>query len=103
MDAARAVLPLGVHGVLVNCLPVERVPECLAQLKSVSGTVPIGAYANAGWMRRDGTWEPSSGADPVAYRKAAERWMKSGSHIVGSCCGTTVEHIRELRRIVSRE
>ncbi len=102
-DAARAVLPLGVHGVLVNCVPVERVHGCLAQLKSVAGTVAIGACANAGWMRRDGTWEPSLGADPVAYGKAAEAWQQAGTRIIGSCCGTTVEHIRELRRIISRE
>ncbi len=77
IDAARAVMSLGVQGVLVNCLPVERVPDCLAQLKSVAGTVPIGAYANAGWMRRDGTWEPSIGADPIAYGKAAEEWLNA--------------------------
>ncbi len=95
--AAQAVLPLSLRGVLVNCLPVERVPSCLAQLISVARTVPVGAYANAGWMRRDGSWEPSIGADPVAYGQAAEEWIQAGAHIIGSCCGTTVEHIRELR------
>jgi homocysteine S-methyltransferase len=97
-DAASAVLPLGVQGVLVNCLPIERVPDCLTQLRSVPDDVAIGVYANAGWMRRDGTWEPSRGADPVAYGQAAEGWLKAGAHIIGSCCGTSVEHIRELRK-----
>lgn len=99
-DAPHAVVPLGIRGVLVNCLPAERVADCLTQLKSVAGDLPIGAYANAGWMSRDGTWEPSLGADPVVYAKVAKEWIKSGAQFVGSCCGTTVEHIRELRKCV---
>ncbi len=97
-DAARAVLPMGINGLLVNCLPVERVPGCLGELSAVADGTPIGAYANSGWMKSDGTWEPSLGADPVEYGKCAAKWIDAGATIVGSCCGTTVEHIRELRR-----
>lgn len=96
-DAARAALSLGIHGILVNCLPVERVLDCLGELSAVADDTPIGAYANSGWMKADGTWEPSLGADPVEYGKCAEKWFQAGARIVGSCCGTTVEHIRELR------
>lgn len=98
--AALAVLPLGVQGILVNCLPVERVSHCLSELSLLVEGVPIGAYANSGWMKRDGTWEPSLGADPIEYAACAARWIDAGAKIVGSCCGTSVEHIRELRRRV---
>jgi homocysteine S-methyltransferase len=96
--AARAVLQLGINGILVNCLPAERVPGCLNELSAAAGGLPIGAYANAGWMRRDGSWEPSLGTDAVAYGQAATGWLRAGARIIGSCCGTSPGHILELRR-----
>jgi 5-methyltetrahydrofolate--homocysteine methyltransferase len=33
---------------------------------------------------------------PVQFAQHARRWVNNGVQIIGGCCGTTVDHIREL-------
>ena len=39
-----------------------------------------------------------AGAGMQAYADEAEGWRAAGARIIGGCCGTTPEHISELRR-----
>lgn len=34
--------------------------------------------------------------------EAAVRWLEAGAQIVGGCCGTSPEHLREIARAVER-
>ena len=59
--------------------------------------MPIVAYANAGMPRmQDGVavYDES----PVEFSERAMRLAVAGASIVGGCCGTTPEHIKQLSR-----
>jgi len=102
--AANALDALGVDVVLVNCAPVEDIIAALSALAKARSS-PIGAYAHIGrydppsW--KFGFYPRFSGTDavpPAKYLEAAREWKDLGASVIGGCCGTTPEHIRELRR-----
>ncbi len=102
-QAVRAVEPLGVDVVGVNCAPLEDITAAVAELrKHRSG--PVAAYAHIGrydppsW--KFGFYPRFSGTNavpPARYLEAARDWKKIGAQAVGGCCGTTPEHIRALK------
>ena len=36
------------------------------------------------------------------YAKIALSWVKEGAFVVGGCCGTTVEHTRQIKLLMDR-
>jgi S-methylmethionine-dependent homocysteine/selenocysteine methylase len=114
--AAKAVLGEGADGVLINCVHAKVVGRALAHLQPVLPPVPpplcdkradagilLGGYANACRMHfADGEpmWERDDrplAAQAAAYAGEAMSWVKElGVRVLGSCCGTTPEHIRQL-------
>ncbi len=56
-----------------------------------------GVYANDGRVWRDRRWHGER-ISPGTYADAAEEWRAAGARIIGGCCGTTPEHVAELRR-----
>ena len=97
LDSARELAELGASALLVNCVPVDDVAGHLRELAQVPH-MPLGAFANVGHIAADGDWSPPDTIDAPAYARAAANWRKLGASIVGGCCGTTPEHVRELRR-----
>ncbi len=96
-DAARAVTALDVDAVLVNCIPVEMVPDCLGVLAR-STPLPTGCYPNAGGPEMaSGTWRFDPAMTPARFAEAGGEWVRHGVRIVGGCCGTGPDHIRALR------
>ncbi|MGA2630191.1 MAG: homocysteine S-methyltransferase family protein [Terriglobia bacterium] len=102
-DAAKAVEPLGVDVVAVNCAPIADITAALSELRK-HRTGPVGAYAHIGrydppsW--KFGFYPRFSGTDqipPARYLEAAREWKRLGAQVIGGCCGTTPEHIRALR------
>ncbi len=101
-DAVKAVEPLGVDVIAVNCAPIEDITTALTELrKHRSG--PVGAFAHIGrydppsW--KFGFYPRFSGADqisPAAYLDAAREWKRLGAQVIGGCCGTTPAHIRAI-------
>ena len=87
----------GAEAVLVNCLPVERVLDYLAALQGVG--VPIGAYANAG-RAEDECGFTAYPKDVEGYVQAANEWIEAGASVVGGCCGTGVDHVRAIARLL---
>ena len=77
----------------VNCTAPRYVPGLLAALADR----PKVAYPNSGeiWDARERRWRGTG--DPVAFGAAAERWRDAGAILVGGCCRTTPEHIRQIR------
>jgi homocysteine S-methyltransferase len=102
-EAVKALDPLDVDVMAVNCAPIEEITAALAELrKHRSG--PVGAYAHIGrydppsW--KFGFYPRFSGTDrvpPAKYLEAARDWKRLGAQVIGGCCGTTPEHIRALR------
>ncbi|MDR1857026.1 MAG: homocysteine S-methyltransferase family protein [Desulfovibrio sp.] len=96
---ARTMVNMGVDVVGTNC---SLGPEGMAGVVSAlvaSSSCPVLAEPNAGLPRLEGnvTVFPL-GPEPYARQTAA--FLERGVRILGGCCGTTPDHIRELARIV---
>ncbi len=102
-QAAEEVLALGVSALLVNCVPAPWVGGCLEVLEQVCGKhVPWGAYANTGQPDAQGRWHDTDAQEPSRYVQYARGWLARGARLLGGCCGTTPEHIRQLRALLDR-
>jgi S-methylmethionine-dependent homocysteine/selenocysteine methylase len=99
-EAARAVLPHAPAALLVNCAPAPDLERPLRELREAAPDLPIGAYGNVGRADPTHGWRNTDAVDPDAYARYAARWLEIGAHLVGSCCGTTVEHVRRLRLLL---
>lgn len=95
-EVARAVSSWGVDVVGTNCVNGPQMTlEIANRLGSVSG-IPLSAMPNAG------TPELVDGrtlylASPEYMAEYARRFVQNGVQIVGGCCGTSPEMIREMR------
>jgi S-methylmethionine-dependent homocysteine/selenocysteine methylase len=94
-SACAQAAALGASTVLVNCIPVSAIERYLEPLARVG--VPFGAYANAGQVDEGFGWRADP-SDATRYADAVERWVELGATVVGGCCGTGREHVRELAR-----
>lgn len=101
--AAAGACDRGARAVLVNCLAHHRVPDYLDALtKAAAGReVLVGVYANAGWVDGESGWKPAPLA-PDEYAGSALAWRDAGATILGTCCGTGVEHVAALARAFAR-
>ncbi len=103
IDAATAVLPFQPAGILVNCLPVATVPAAIAELKTLLPDLPWGAYANAGCHDEQQGWIATPMQHPANYAAEAMKWRAAGAALIGGCCGTTPEHIRQIQVALSQD
>ncbi len=92
-------LPVDVIG--LNCCSGPRaLLETLERLAASTGK-PLSAMPNAGLPTFvDG--QAVYHCSPEYLGQYARRYLEAGARIVGGCCGTTPEHIREIQREVSR-
>lgn len=100
MEAAALTLTgLGVDAVGINCSlgPDDIYP--LAQ-KLVEWTpLPVIIKANAGLPNlNSGGYDISAGQ----FAEQMDKFMDLGVQIIGGCCGTTPEYIREMKKMLSR-
>jgi homocysteine S-methyltransferase len=102
-EAAVEVSACGPQAVLVNCLPAASAGATLRIMQSAVPGVACGAYANTGIADERGHWHTTSAADPTVYAPFARDWLRAGARIVGGCCGTTPEHVRNLRSLIDAE
>jgi len=97
-QAASQAVSCGASAVLINCVPVSQMD---AYVEAISGLgVPFGDYANAGEADEGFGWRSEPG-EPARYADAAARWIELGATLIGGCCGTGPEHVRELVRRLS--
>jgi homocysteine S-methyltransferase len=79
----------------VNCAPPKWVPSLIAELCGGSDK-PVMVYPNSGegWDARTRSWIGES--DPAEFGVQAAEWYAAGAQIVGGCCRTRPEHIRQV-------
>lgn len=79
----------------VNCTHPRFIPSLIAELRAASGE-PILVYPNSGegWNSENRCWTGNS--DPHEYGEEAKKWFAAGAQIVGGCCRTRPEHIRQV-------
>jgi homocysteine S-methyltransferase len=94
-EAANQLLPLGISAIGVNCGPTPNLAKHLAELKTACGNeFPLIAYGNIGYADEKVGWVNTDSENPKAYCEHAIQWQ---AKIVGGCCGTTPQHIAELK------
>jgi homocysteine S-methyltransferase len=86
---------------LVNCTPSKDVFSALRKMRSATNK-PVGAYANVGKAEPVFGWEFTHQLNISNYADEAENWIAEGTKIVGGCCGTTPDHIAELKRRLTK-
>ncbi|MEV0201378.1 homocysteine S-methyltransferase [Nonomuraea sp. NPDC050691] len=81
-----------------NCTAPRHLPGVIAAL---SGGLPVIVYPNSGetWDAKNRRWLGLT--DPVEYGQAAKEWERAGASLIGGCCRTTPEHIRQIRAHLS--
>ena len=104
--AVKAVAPLGVAGLLINCTPSTTIrqpfAELLAAVNVQPARVPIrGLYANIGHTNDISGWTTTEDVTPLEYARLASGWLAQGANLLGGCCGTTPAHVAALSMMLS--
>lgn len=95
----ECVALLGAHpqvaAIGVNCTAPEFVNELVGHARAATSK-PILAYPNSG-ERYDATRKRWNGESSCTdFSTQARDWYASGARVIGGCCRTTPDHIREL-------
>lgn len=100
VDAVKAISPLGPAGFSLNCVSSRFLGSLLATLESLTD-LPIAVYGNVG-VPEDRRQDEEFTVDirEEDYARLATGWLNTGASIIGGCCGTTPEHIREVARVL---
>ena len=97
-DAAAALEAMGVDAVGVNCsVGPDQLEAVIRQLRGVV-SIPVLAKPNAGMPVITDTGEAvySMGAEEFARHLLHLR--DCGASLIGGCCGTTPEYIRNIKK-----
>jgi homocysteine S-methyltransferase len=95
-DCARAVACFPQTAAIgVNCTRPSLIVDLIAELRSATSK-PILVYPNSGeeWDAQGRCWTGTS--DPADFGRAAAQWSAVGAQIIGGCCRTRPEHIRQV-------
>ena len=97
-EAAGQLLPLGISAIGVNCGPTPCLAKPLAELLAACGEdFPLMAYGNIGHADENVGWVNTDSENPNAYCEHASHWP---AKIIGGCCGTTPDHIKQLAKAI---
>ena len=99
-EAAETLQEMGADAVGINC---SVGPEQLVSI--VEGLnqrlhIPMIVKPNAGMPKISDTGEASYDMTPERFGKSMKVLLEKGAKIVGGCCGTTPDYIRELKKII---
>ena len=90
-DVLRAAEEAGAAAAGVNCVPASgELPELIGRLRGITG-LPLICKPNAGY--------PVNGEYPVnikAFTSVMLACAGNGANLIGGCCGTTPDYIRNL-------
>lgn len=79
----------------VNCSSMETAAEAVQMLSRFTRK-PLLMYPNSGevYDAKTNTWHGDNSSD--SFESQSELWIERGASIIGGCCRTNPEHIREL-------
>jgi homocysteine S-methyltransferase len=96
-DCARSVSQFPqMIAIGVNCTLPALIPALIGELRSATDK-PVVVYPNSGegWDAAHRCWIGAS--DPAEYGAMARDWFRAGARLVGGCCRTRPEHIRQVK------
>lgn len=98
--ALKAAIEAGADVVGSNCgtsLDLDDYVDLARELVAAAGDVPVIIQPNAGSPIREGE-NIRYPATPEDMAKVVPRLLEIGVRIVGGCCGTTPDHLREMKK-----
>ncbi|HZK96735.1 MAG TPA: homocysteine S-methyltransferase family protein [Prolixibacteraceae bacterium] len=101
-EMMQELVPEGIDIIGANCgNGIEGMIQIVKEIRICNTVIPVLIHANAGMpVYDDGkTVFPESPLQTASYVKAI---IEAGVNIIGGCCGTTPEHIRQIS-LVARE
>lgn len=111
--ATRLVCESGAEVVGASCGLMKRAEDAadprsyfqfatpLVEEMSSQCTVPVSMQPNAG-LAQNVEGKTIYPASPEELVEAAPEWIRAGSRIIGGCCGTNLEHYRQLKAAVAK-
>ena len=100
-EMVAGLSPEGVDIIGANCgNGIEGMIQIVREIRSCNPDIPVLVHANAGMpVFRDGvTLFPETPEQTAGFVKAI---IDAGVNIIGGCCGTTPEHIRQISKVVN--
>jgi homocysteine S-methyltransferase len=84
----------------VNCLAPSLVQSIVSRFQQLLSDKPIVVYPNSGetFQPNERIW--TGCADSADFSEAALIWKKAGASIIGGCCRTGPEHIKQMREVL---
>lgn len=80
----------------VNCTSPRYIPSLIREIKKKTDK-PIVVYPNSGetYDAASNTWRGETSCE--AFGRQAQTWYEQGARLIGGCCRTTPDHIREVK------
>lgn len=101
-EAVETLQELGAAAVGVNCsVGPDQLESVVANMAKIA-RVPIIAKPNAGLPFINDKGEAVYSMNPQHFCECIKNLITAGAGIVGGCCGTTPEYIRELREMLGK-
>jgi len=101
-EMVAELVPEGVDIIGANCgNGIEGMIQIVQEIRSCNPEIPVLVHANAGMpVYQDGvTLFPETPEQTAGFVKAI---IDAGVNIIGGCCGTTPEHIRQIALVAKR-
>jgi 5-methyltetrahydrofolate--homocysteine methyltransferase len=97
-QVATELTSMGVDVIGVNC--GRSLPENLENLKAIHAASdrPLWMKPNAGMPHMGPDNRAIYDVTPADMGEQAALWVAAGARIIGGCCGTSPEHLREIAR-----
>jgi 5-methyltetrahydrofolate--homocysteine methyltransferase len=93
----REIAKFGIDGIGINCgRSLEDNLNALKELRMVVPDKPIWFKPNAGLPEVDDDGATYYTVTPEEMGAQVKSWLQAGAQIVGGCCGTTPEHLRQI-------
>lgn len=98
---AKEMADLAVSAIGANCIVGPQRMLDLVRMMAEESQLPIIAFPTPGLpqlVKGEITYDTS----PEYFAKATMRLIEEGARVVGGCCGTTPDHIREMRKMIDQ-
>lgn len=84
----------------INCTAPQYMPKLIKNIKANTNK-PIVIYPNGGSKYNPITklWEQGE-ISPIEYAKMSHLWVSKGAKLIGGCCLTTPQEIKEIRKVL---
>ncbi|MBP8048023.1 MAG: homocysteine S-methyltransferase [Anaerolineales bacterium] len=84
----------------INCTSPLYIPSLIREIKKNSDK-PVIVYPNSGEVYDPitNTWHGETSCD--AFGHQSKTWFENGASLIGGCCRTTPDHIREVKNLTN--